>query len=327
MGKALFQSDRQNADTASVRRWIGAWLQGMLDAGFVQTADTGQVDPETVEIDTGVQYAVFRFDDDLQATAPIFFKVGFETSSSSRKALSLSVGKSTNGAGTLAGVLYPEAEIGNISSNSSGGGVAQGLWEHLAASGDGWVVFNPFIREETSVGSTNKLYSGFIIERARGNNGELRSDALMVAHPSASNVTGTVSLASMSGMTISVSAIAYDTGFANAGVPPVIAPYSLNGGVLGSGGSLAAGSIGPVYPWDLVAPGLAPWRSCVIVSIPGGDLPGGVFETNLCGQVADFYPVAPNAAGQGRWGIAIAPNAATSVTASVSFGVGIRWED
>ena len=97
-------------DDATFRLWgqsIGAMLTA---AGLVQTADTGQINWTTVirgtVTSTPQGYEIWRFNDSLQATAPVYLKLEYGTgqfSAASQMTLFLTIGTGTNGAGTLTG--------------------------------------------------------------------------------------------------------------------------------------------------------------------------------------------------------------------------------
>lgn len=95
-------------------QWCAAVHAALIACGLVQTADTGQVTPSalgptsTNNATTG--FLVYRFNDTLQATAPVFIKVEFGagnwTVGASGKVPQcwITVGTGTNGAGTITGV-------------------------------------------------------------------------------------------------------------------------------------------------------------------------------------------------------------------------------
>lgn len=93
-------------DDATFRTWASAIHDAIVDAGLVQTADTGQINLATVTrpagADTLAGYAVYRFNDAEQAGNPIFLKVYFYSGDANTQGrLWFEVGKGTNGAGTL----------------------------------------------------------------------------------------------------------------------------------------------------------------------------------------------------------------------------------
>lgn len=114
---------RHDSD-ATFREW-GAELATKLDAaGLVQTSDTGQINWTTVTrpgTSTAAGYEIRRFNDSLQATAPIFLRVEYGTgSSATAPRIRVTVGTGTNGAGTLTGTaLTTVREIHGSSAQAS----------------------------------------------------------------------------------------------------------------------------------------------------------------------------------------------------------------
>lgn len=94
---------------ADFRSWGGGLSAQFAAIGLVKTSDTGQIDWSTVLKPTGSLqqrgYEIWRFNDALQATKPVFIRIDFGSASSLPTApgLWVTVGTGTNGAGTLTG--------------------------------------------------------------------------------------------------------------------------------------------------------------------------------------------------------------------------------
>jgi hypothetical protein len=98
---------------ASTDAGFRTWAQKIHDAltaiGLTQTADTGQINLSTVtrpgSNDTAGGYEIWRFNDTLQATYPIFIKIeyGMNTVASNQPSLWITVGTGSNGSGTISG--------------------------------------------------------------------------------------------------------------------------------------------------------------------------------------------------------------------------------
>lgn len=89
---------------AGFRAWGADFSSKLAAVGLVQTADTGQIDWNTVTrpaINTQAGYEVWRFNDSLQATAPVYIKFIYGTgaSNAARPAIWWTIGNETNGAG------------------------------------------------------------------------------------------------------------------------------------------------------------------------------------------------------------------------------------
>lgn len=111
-----------NISTTTAFRAVVEAHRAMLAAiGLVRVPFAGEIDPSTVAAPTTSNtikgYEIWRFDDALQATAPVYLKVGYGRDSTSNFRLSLSVGTGTNGAGALTGAVTPALvmDIGSYS--------------------------------------------------------------------------------------------------------------------------------------------------------------------------------------------------------------------
>lgn len=102
-----------------------AFHNSLLAVGVTNTADAGQINFATVTIPSaGVSggYKIYRFNDVLQATAPIFIRFDFGTDSGGANIpqIWVQIGTGTDGAGTLTGTfstaLQPMCKTGTIDS-------------------------------------------------------------------------------------------------------------------------------------------------------------------------------------------------------------------
>lgn len=107
MANKVWTETWQHSSDATFRLWGAAISLALSDVGMVQTTDTGQINWGTVTrpaINTDGGYQMWRFNDTLQATKPIFLKLFFGTgAATSYPRLIAQVGTGTNGDGTLTG--------------------------------------------------------------------------------------------------------------------------------------------------------------------------------------------------------------------------------
>lgn len=107
MANTSFLSSSFHSTDALFRTWGSGMNAALVAVGMVQTADTGQVNWTTVvraanNSDAG--YEVWRFNDALQATVPIFFKLYYGTDSNAgRPRLRIELGTGSNGSGVITG--------------------------------------------------------------------------------------------------------------------------------------------------------------------------------------------------------------------------------
>lgn len=112
MPTAIFTVVPRNNTDAEFRAWGSALAAQFAAMGWVQTADTGQINWTTVlkpaAVNTFMGYEIWRMNDSLQATAPVFMRVDYGSSSNVLSAaLNVTVGTGTNGAGVIDPGNYP----------------------------------------------------------------------------------------------------------------------------------------------------------------------------------------------------------------------------
>ena len=310
---------------ARYRAWVEACIEALTAAGLVQTADSGQaVAGELLVADlkfsadstrpAGTSYAVFRFDDALQGSHPLYLRLDFAAIASNNYTpqMWLTVGRGSNGTGGITGALLPPTII--ASPNAAGG--TQGAQAGMSSGGDGYVAFLP------TVGWATRPHPWFIIERSPSGEAVYITGILGAG----TNVLAVGNTASGTYGIPGVWAIAYASGVTSVSVVPVVVPYSSNGVPLGSSMSLAAGSLGPVFPWTVFAPGQEPVQLTASISYPGGDAPSGVFSCEVGGVERSFRPI-PITQTHCGMGIALEPATQNGGRLSTYMGLAIRWEN
>lgn len=95
----------------------------------------------------------------------------------------------------------------------------------------------------------------------------------------------------------------------------------MNGVNLGPSTSLANGAVGPIFPWVVFSPGLAPYQLVCVHSYPGGDAPTTSYTITLGGVTRTYYPIVLSDAHNG-FGWAMLP--AGTNTVSNYIGLSIR---
>ena len=180
MANTSWSSAPYFADTTAFRAWGAAINTALAATGLVQTSDTGQINWATVSASgstsTDVGYEVWRFNDALQSTAPIFFKLVYGTGSGSQRAriVMSAVGTATNGAGTLS---VPNAASASFSLNTLvGGGSVDSTARTSYAAGDGSGVAVAFFPESSAASQRG----GFVIDRFRDSSGAATADGFVV---------------------------------------------------------------------------------------------------------------------------------------------------
>lgn len=177
---------------AGFRTWTAEIIAQFLGVGLTQTTDTGQINTGTATrpaTSTFSQYVIFKFNDTLQATAPIFIKLEFgTTSTATTPSMIITIATGSNGAGTLTGVIGTRVIInGNGYTNNS-------AIPYLTR-----FVYNPtlgFCGMSWKIGNSGAglAYAGFYIFRSNDNTGAATGDAVMLLtnsnNTSSSNTNG-----------------------------------------------------------------------------------------------------------------------------------------
>lgn len=119
MTTATFLSKAQLTTDAIFRTWGKGLSDAIQAVGLVKTADTGQINWLTVSAPTTNQirgYEIFRFNDALQATSPIFIKISYGSGiygvgPTNCPHIKTEVGKGSDGSGNLTNILHIERGI------------------------------------------------------------------------------------------------------------------------------------------------------------------------------------------------------------------------
>lgn len=185
MTTATTNTPVSNASSATFQAWITEMTTQLTAVGLTQTADTGQINPATVALPgtspTVAGYQIWRFNDTLQATSPIFIKIEYGTGATvASPGIIISTGQGSNGSGTLTGTLTTRALLTPNTLNSTVTN-APAFWIYNATYGVlacAW---------KFGVNSSNVSASvpvgGFIIERSCDTNGNATGDAAIMVTP------------------------------------------------------------------------------------------------------------------------------------------------
>lgn len=211
------------ASSATFQAWVTEIVTTIFTTlGVTQTADTGQINPATVAvpgaINTSAGYVIGRFNDTLQATAPIFFKLEFGTGSAiAAPGMWLTVGTGSNGSGTITngggGAVTTRVAVSNGSTTlASTTTPFTSRYCYLATSGCG-ILHMEWKYGAVVAGNTYGAYAGFVIARSNDGNGNATAASVLVlsvgfsaAYPANSAANGYAQLISF-GSSIIIPAI------------------------------------------------------------------------------------------------------------------------
>lgn len=101
---------------ANFRLWGKAISDALVALGLVKTSDTGQIDWATVlkpaAGSTSAGFEIWRLNDALQSSAPFFIKIEYGSgSAATTPSIWITIGTTTNGAGTLGGNVSTRTQI------------------------------------------------------------------------------------------------------------------------------------------------------------------------------------------------------------------------
>lgn len=243
MASLIFGARLSNASDALFRAW-GSAVSTALGQMLTRVTQTGEINWATVNAPTSGStfqgFEVYRLNDSLQSTAPLFFKFEYGCSSTTTvPVIRLTIGKSTDGSGNIGGVL--QSAINVLSSSSS----ATTSSNCYISNGDGsGFVFSL----QPDIPSTG----GFCcVERSRNSQGQPTANALMFSFQTYAGST-----------THTNRFIAYnlETTLAadNTGLFACPLPLSTDIGVTN-------GTVAQFFPVACIAPNGATWRSRMLL--------------------------------------------------------------
>lgn len=184
MASTTWSSAPDHATDALFRSWGSGLSTALSTVGLVQTADTGQINWSTVVragVNSDAGYEIWRFNDTMQATVPIFVKFyyGTYTPASSLRLL-VEVGSGSNGSGSLTGLQTPSASLwgaspsvpfavglGDTTSRSNWAasdqsGLVLALWNNSSQTPSRFVLVIDRFREPTGVSSPYGWITEFV---------------------------------------------------------------------------------------------------------------------------------------------------------------------
>lgn len=299
---------------AAFRTWVQEVITMLFTTlGVTQTADTGQINTATVTrpgaANTSAGYVVGRFNDTLQATAPIFFKLEFGTGTTglTTPQMWITVGTGSNGSGTITGIVGTRVSAGRTTINSTVTPYSnRGCYS--TALGVLW-----FTLKQGSPGANERCASGFAIYRSIDSTGAPTADGFMLLTNSgiATGVTASGNAQAISNLTglAYTSSAPWVTASSTAwGIFPFVPSTSSYGG---------NAQIGPVFQFTPIIGVAAALGLCCISEIPVGSTASGV---TLVGSTARTYINAGTLVGD------VSTITSVSGSSSAVFGVLALWE-
>lgn len=178
------QLQPSNSTDALFRAWAKFIHDALLAGGWVQTADTGQINLTTVSrplaANTMQGYEVWRMNDTLQSTSPVFLKISYGSGNgaTNEPGVDLSLGTGSDGSGTVTGLFLTTMRVDTISNSA----VLTNVFSHSSAS-------TSHIAVALFVHATASHLLSFSIERARNSSGvEIGTHLVVISSAQTSSI-------------------------------------------------------------------------------------------------------------------------------------------
>ena len=184
MTNTTWTSAPAHATDALFRTWGSALNAGLAAVGMVQTADAGQIDWTTVVragINADAGYEIWKFNDALQSTVPIFFKLYYGTGAATNLVrIRLESGTGSDGSGTLTGLGSGTISTVNASTAtadttardnwaaSDGSGLVLALWGNSTRSTSRTIIVVERFRDTEGTPLNKGWYVQFLNDTAKG---------------------------------------------------------------------------------------------------------------------------------------------------------------
>lgn len=172
-----------NDVSANFQAWVNEIYNALVtNCGLTQTADTGQMAVPCTTALTGANtasgYYVFRFNDTLQATSPVFIKLecgqGSVTTGVGSPLILITVGSSTNGAGTITGLISARSACTASNTGITGGGTTNCISRYCYNATQG------YLGVQFKLISSPNSWGGFHIYRSVDNTGAPTATAVNI---------------------------------------------------------------------------------------------------------------------------------------------------
>jgi len=244
MASLIFSARLSNSTDAFFRAW-GLAVSTALGQMLTRVTQTGEINWATVNAPVATNtfqgFEVYRLNDSLQSTAPLFFKFeyGSSPSSAAGSAIRLTIGKSVDGSGSVSNVL--QSAINVLSGNSATTATSNCYISN--GDGSGFV----FSLQPDNPG----IVGGFCcVERSRNSQGQPTADALMLSFQTYGLITHTNRFIAYNLETT----LATD----NTGLFPCPLPLASDVGVTN-------GTVAQFFPVACIASNGATWRSRMLL--------------------------------------------------------------
>lgn len=275
MGNALIYRSHSVASTVSDLKLLGSAISaGFSSAGLVKMSDTGTIDWDAVSSlpanSSTIGTEMWRFNDSLQATKPIYIKVVYHKGIGDSLLMSFGVGSGTDGALNITGTYLSLTALTASPSTSYNDGTNP---RRTLISGDGSGIYACINLDHQGPAGASLTRGRFVVDRFRNSDGSPSGNGLFVL---VGTTTASVWLANaydtVNNVTITSTPIAHI---------PCITPTGLsvkqvNGGI----------PLGIFYGF---IPSVGIYRSKMLLAIPAADQSAmSQFDTTFLGSTRKY---------------------------------------
>lgn len=264
MAKQIFSAAPTQTTDAEFRAWVTAISNG-FQALFTKVTQSGEINLATVlkpaSGGTSQGFEVYRFNDSLQATAPLFFKIEYGSAGAATSpGCWLTIGKGADGSGTITSVLLARQQIFYINSGSAT------VYNSYVGSGDGsCLIFSLF---PSAPGITGQG-SYCVVERSRDGSGNATAAGVFWQYSGQSNSQDYCETSDYT----PAQKITLASGCINI-------PANLYTNI-----SLSNGVSSPVFTGFVMTPGRATWVPTAIVGAAQSDFGIGVVAASVVNAI------------------------------------------
>lgn len=234
-----------NTNTTTFDAWVNEIYTNLVtNCGLTQTADTGQMAvPSTSALpgaaNTAAGYYIFRFNDTLQATSPVFIKLEFGTGTAvTVPQVWITVGSGSNGSGTINGTVMTRVAVCNNGTPATGTNFVS-RYCYNATQGFLGMAF------KISGVAANENLGGFYLFRSVNATGNSTADSVMMLTNSSTSTGNTTAGGVMQVLSYNLSAAYLNSGPITGSTNWTFIPFTTTGTLEGT-----SGNIFPVMQWS-----------------------------------------------------------------------------
>ena len=264
MAKQTISAAPIQTTDAEFRAWVTAISNG-FQALFTKVTQSGEINLSTVSMpasaNTSQGFEVYRFNDSLQATAPLYFKIEYgSTSLAVTPGCWLTVGKGADGSGTITSVLLARQLVFYPYSNSAS------FYNSYIGSGDGSCLIFSLFPSAPGIGAQG---SYCVVERSRDSNGNPTAAGVFWQYSGQSNSSDYCETSDYS----TAQKISLTSGCINI-------PANLSTNI-----SLSDGVSSPVFTGFVMTPSRVSWVPTAVVGAAQQDFGIGVVAASVVGAI------------------------------------------